>query len=220
MQVFGRGVPLVSKGVVEPRDTKGRAARSLRMVRRSQSYRGIINFREPETVQMMRRWNSVETVQSSPGDARWSHQVNLCSFDSAKGVDFPSCEKVVKMIVKDVDTLGNHIVVFRCDNKSILAFLRAVWMVRAGDVVQATSAEGDPQFNGAAERSVTSSKCIKLAASRLLECGSDSRPRLVDVACAVCSQYAPSVCGWSRRQDSIRKKRVGRRAVPSRGTVW
>ena len=26
----------------------------------------------------------------------------------AKGVDFPSCEKVVKMIVKDLDTLGYH----------------------------------------------------------------------------------------------------------------
>ena len=39
-----------------------------------------------------------------------------------KGVDFSSCEKVVKMIVKDLDTLGYHRVVFRCDNEpSILA---------------------------------------------------------------------------------------------------
>ena len=30
----------------------------------------------------------------------------------AKGVDFPSCEKVVKMIVKDVDTLFYYRVVF------------------------------------------------------------------------------------------------------------
>ena len=45
----------------------------------------------------------------------------------AKGVDFPSCEKVVKMIVKDLDTLGYHRVVFRCDNEpSILSLLRAV----------------------------------------------------------------------------------------------
>ena len=33
---------LVSKGVVEPRDTKGKAAKNLRMVRGSRSYRGII----------------------------------------------------------------------------------------------------------------------------------------------------------------------------------
>ena len=45
----------------------------------------------------------------------------------AKGVDFPSCEKVVKMIVEDLDTLGYHRVVFRCDNEpSILSLLRAV----------------------------------------------------------------------------------------------
>ena len=46
----------VSKDEVEPRDTKERAAKSLRMVRRSQSYRGINASLEPETVQMMRRW--------------------------------------------------------------------------------------------------------------------------------------------------------------------
>ena len=45
----------------------------------------------------------------------------------AKGVDFPSCEKVVKMIGKDLDNLGCNRVVFRCDNvPSILAFLRQV----------------------------------------------------------------------------------------------
>ena len=49
MQVFGHGVQLVSKGVVEPRDTKGKAAKSFRMVRRSQSHRGIIDSLEPET---------------------------------------------------------------------------------------------------------------------------------------------------------------------------
>ena len=35
----------------------------------------------------------------------------------AKGVDFPSCEKVVKLIVKDLDTLGYRKVVFQCDNE-------------------------------------------------------------------------------------------------------
>ena len=58
----------------------------------------------------------------------------------AQGVDFPSCEKVVKMIVKDLDTLGYHRVVFRCDKEpSILALLRAVKLAWAGDVVQETS---------------------------------------------------------------------------------
>ena len=46
-------------------------------------------------------------------------------------------------------------VVFRCDNEpSILALLRAARLAWAGDVVQETSAEGDPQSNGAAESSV------------------------------------------------------------------
>ena len=81
---------------------------------------------------------------------------------------FPSCEKVVKMIVKDLDTLGHHRVVFRCDNEpSILALLRAVKLAWTGDVVQETSAEGDPQSNGAAESSVNVVKghvrTIKLA---------------------------------------------------------
>ena len=64
MQVFDHGVQLVAKAVVEPRDSKGKAAKSLRMVRRSQSYRGIIVSWEPETEPVKRRWNSVETVQS------------------------------------------------------------------------------------------------------------------------------------------------------------
>ena len=72
-----------------------------------------------------------------------------------KGVDFPSCEKVVKMIVKDLDNMGDNTVVFRCDNEpSILAILRAVKLAWTGDAVQETSAEGGPQSNGAAESSV------------------------------------------------------------------
>ena len=65
------------------------------------------------------------------------------------GVDFPSCEKVVKMIVKELDTLGYHRVEFRSDDEpSILSPLRAVKMACK------TSAEGDLQSNGAAESSV------------------------------------------------------------------
>ena len=73
----------------------------------------------------------------------------------AKGVDFPSCEKVVKMIVKDLDTLGYRRVVFRSGNEpSILSLLRAVKLAWTGEPVQETSAEGDPQSNCAAENSV------------------------------------------------------------------
>ena len=59
------------------------------------------------------------------------------------------------MIVKDLDTLSYHRVVFRCDNEpSILALLWAVKLTWTGDVAQETPAEGDPQSNGAAESSV------------------------------------------------------------------
>ena len=86
----------------------------------------------------------------------------------AKGVNFPSCEKVVKMIVKDLDNLGYNRVVFRCDNEpSILALFRAVKLAWTGDVVQETSTEGDPRSNGAAESSANVVKghvrSIKLA---------------------------------------------------------
>ena len=62
MQVFGHGVQLVSKGEVEPRDTREMAARSLKMVQRSQSCRGNTVSLEP----------GIESV------------VNFCSFDSRK----------------------------------------------------------------------------------------------------------------------------------------
>ena len=62
MQLSDRGVQLVSKGVVEPRDTKVKAAKNLRMVRKFQLYRGIVVSLEPETEAVKRRWNSVETV--------------------------------------------------------------------------------------------------------------------------------------------------------------
>ena len=45
----------LSNGVGEPRDTKEKAAKSLRMVRTSQSYRGIIVSLEPETEPVSRR---------------------------------------------------------------------------------------------------------------------------------------------------------------------
>ena len=101
----------------------------------------------------MRRWKNgdspVLVIHDGVTESIFAHLI------PAKRVDFPSCEKVVKMIVKDLDTLGYNSVVFRCDNEpSILALLRAVKLAWTGDVVQKTSAEGDPQSNGAAESSV------------------------------------------------------------------
>ena len=53
------------------------------------------------------------------------------------------------MIVKDLDTLGYHRVVFRSDNEPCIpSLLRAVKLAWTGDAVQETSAEGDPQSNG------------------------------------------------------------------------
>ena len=84
-----------------------------------------------------------------------SHRSIFAHVIPAEGVDFPSCEKVVKMIVKDLDTLGYQRVVFRSDNEpSILSLLRTVKLAWTGHVVQERSAEGDPQSNGAAESSV------------------------------------------------------------------
>ena len=113
---------------------------------------------------------------------------------------------MVKAIVKDLDTLGHHRVVCRSDNEpSILSVLTTVKLAWTGAVVQETSAEGDPQSNGASESSVNVVKGHIRSITLAVESASsvDSRPRLVDVACAVCSQHAPSVCGGSRRQDSI-----------------
>ena len=125
----------------------------------------------------------------------------------AKGVDFPSREKVVKMIVKDLDTLGHHRVVFRCDNEpSTLAPLRAVKLAWTGDVVQVTSAEGEPQSNGAAESSLNVIKghvrsiklAVELASSVEVPADHDLLTWLVP--------YAASMYRGSRRQDSVRTK--------------
>ena len=59
------------------------------------------------------------------------------------------------MVVKDLDKLGDHWVVLRCDSEpSSLALLQEVKLAWAGDAVQETSAETDPQSKGDAESSV------------------------------------------------------------------
>ena len=129
----------------------------------------------------------------------------------AKGVYFPSCEKVVKIFVKYLYNLGYSRVVFRCDNEaSILAFLRAVKLAWTGDVVHETSAEGDPQSNGAAESSVNVVKghfrWIKLAVESAsgveVQPDHDLLTWLVPYAASMHRRFV----GRSRRQDSIPKE--------------
>ena len=145
----------------------------------------------------------------------------------AEEVAFPSCEKVVKMIVKDLDTLGYHRVVFRFDfdnEPSILALLRAVKLAWTGDVVQETSAEGDPRSNGAAESSVNVVKghvrSIKLAVesdSRVeLPADHDLLTWLVPYAASICMHRRLAV---GRDGKTAYEGNVGRRAVLPLGTV-
>ena len=79
---------LVSKGVVEQRDTMGKAAKNLTRVRRSQSCRGLIVSLEPDIESVQRRCNSVETAVLVMHDG-WSDQVNFSPFDSRKNSRFP-----------------------------------------------------------------------------------------------------------------------------------
>ena len=135
----------------------------------------------------------------------------------AKGVDFPRCEKVVKMIVQDLDTLGYHRVVFRCDNDpSILALLRAVKLAWTGDVVQETSAEGDPRSN-AAESSVNVVKghvrsiklAVESASSVEVPADHDLLTLLVPYATSIRRRF---VVG--RDDKTAYERNVRRRAVP------
>ena len=135
----------------------------------------------------------------------------------AEGFDFPSCEKVVKMIVKDLDTLGYHRVLFRCDSEpSILALLRAVKLAWTGDVVQETSAEGDPQSNGAAESSVNVVKghvrLIKLAVESASGVPAD-HDLLTWLVSYATSMHLRFLVG--RDGKTAHERKVGRRRVPS-----
>ena len=81
-QVSGRGVRPVCKGEVEPRDTRHKAARNLRMVQRSHACRGIIASLGP----------GIESTRKS--------------IFPAKVVGFPSCEKLVEICLWYLDNLG------------------------------------------------------------------------------------------------------------------
>ena len=91
MHVSDRGVQLVSKGEAEPTE-KEKAARSLKMVRRSQLCRGIPVSLKPRIESVKLKWNRAETVRS------WRCTMELPSryllnMIPAKRVDFPICEK-------------------------------------------------------------------------------------------------------------------------------
>ena len=113
------------------------------------------------------------------------------------------------MIAEDLDTLGYHRVVFRCDNESsILSLPRAVMLARTSDVVQETSAEGDPQSNGAAESSVNVVKghvrSIKLAVESAS--GKFDSPKCQDWR--IQATHKPSTLGWNHC-CATRKRAIG-----------
>ena len=135
MQAFDHGVQLVSKGMVEPKDTREMAARSSKMARKSGCVVGLLvpwaKNRASEVEVEQRGDSLVLVMHDSVTKSIFAHLI------PAKGVDFPSCEKVVEMIVKDLDTSGYRKLVFRCDNEpAILSLLRAVKLAWSGDVVQ------------------------------------------------------------------------------------
>ena len=219
MQVFGHGVhgvQLVSKGEVEPRDTKGEGRKELEdgskvpVVSWDYCFLGGRNrFSEAEVEQ--RGDSPVTVMRDGVTKSIFAHLI------PAKGVDFPSCEKVVQMIVKDLDKLGYHRVEFRCDNESsILALLRAVKWAWTGDVVQETSAEGDPQSNGAAESSVNVVKgrvrSIKLAVESAsgveVPADHDLLTWLVPHAASMHPRFAVGRVGKTACERNVRRRAV------------
>ena len=87
MQVFGHGVQLVSKGEVEPRDIK------VPVVSWDHCFLGARN-RISEAEVEQRGDSPILVMQDGVTKSIFAH------FIPAKGVDFPSCEKVAKMIVR------------------------------------------------------------------------------------------------------------------------
>ena len=115
------------------------------------------------------------------------------------------------MIIVELDTLGNRRVVFRCDNEpSILALLRAVTLAWTGDMVQETSAEGDPQANVAAESSVNVVKghvrSIKVAVESASGVEVPANHDLLTWRVSYATSMHRRFFSRSRRQDSTQKK--------------
>ena len=107
--------------------------------------------------------------------------------------------------------------VFRSDNEhSILSLLRAVKMAWAGKAVQETSAEGDPQSNGAAARSVNVVRghvrsinlAVESASSVEVPADHDLLTWLVPYAATMHRRFAVG-----RDGKTAYERNVGRRAV-------
>ena len=75
------------------------------MVRRSQSCRGITVSVEPGFASVKLKRNSVEDSPVLVMHDGVTKSI-LARLIPANGFDFPKCEKVVKMIIKNLDTFG------------------------------------------------------------------------------------------------------------------
>ena len=126
----------------------------------------------------------------------------------AKGVDFRGCEKVVKTITKDLDSLGYRRVVFRCDKEpSTLALLRAVLLAWQWGSTR----------NVCRGRHAVQRRCRRFGKKR-----HQMHVRSVKLAVEsaagveVPADYDLLICDWSRLEDGVRNacECVGCRCSP------
>ena len=135
-----------------------------------------------------------------------------------KGVDFPSCEKVVKMIFRK--SFGQFVIPqsgVSVSERSILTLLRAVKLVWSGDVVQETSAQGDPQSGGAAESSVNVVKRHIRSSKLAVESASGVEEPADHDLLTWLAPYATSMhrrFSVGRGGKTACERSVGKRAVP------
>ena len=112
MHVSDRGVQLVSKGEAEPRDTKEKAARSLKIPDVSWDFCFLGAWHRISEAEVEQRGDSpVLVMHDGVTKSIFAHLI------PAKGVDFPSCENVLKMIEKDLDTFWEPQSAVSCDNE-------------------------------------------------------------------------------------------------------
>ena len=126
----------VSKGVVEPRDTQGKGRKEL-----EDGWKVPVVSWDCCFLEARNRTSEAEVEQRGDSPVLVMHDGITKSIFAhlipAEGVDLPSCEKVAKMIVKELDTWGYHRVVFQRGNEpSNLSQLRAVKATRNPTVLQ------------------------------------------------------------------------------------
>jgi len=89
---------------------------------------------------------------------------------AATGVDHRLTDRAVALVCGDLSSLGCRRLILRSDEeRAITAFLRLVARRWDGEVIPHTSAEGDPQSNGAAENAVGILKGVVRTAKDALE---------------------------------------------------